>query len=82
MTRLWNEPAVADDMTEGFVAANRRFVATVSGGADPGTVSPAGPFAELGNDGVGRYLGRFVHEPESCRTVPDEAAAPQNGVAA
>jgi dihydroxyacetone kinase len=43
MTRLWNDPAAfADEMIDGFVAANGRYVRRVPGGVVRSTVSPAG----------------------------------------
>lgn len=56
MTRLWNEPSdFADEMIEGFVAANRRFVARVPGGVVRSTVSPAGQVAVVIGGGSGHY---------------------------
>ena len=46
MTRLWNDPAdFADEMIDGFVAANGRYVRRVTGGVVRSTTSPAGQVA-------------------------------------
>ena len=43
MTRLWNDPAAfADEMIDGFVAANARSVRRVPGGVVRSTVVPEG----------------------------------------
>src|SRR4051794_33741987 len=56
MTRLFNEPAdFADEMVEGFVAANTRYVRAVPGGVARSTVSPAGQVAVVIGGGSGHY---------------------------
>ncbi|MFJ4224074.1 dihydroxyacetone kinase family protein [Microbacterium sp. NPDC089695] len=56
MTRLWNEPAdFADEMIEGFVAANARSVRRVPGGVVRSTVVPAGQVAVVVGGGSGHY---------------------------
>jgi dihydroxyacetone kinase len=56
MTRLWNDPAdFADEMIDGFVAANRRYVTRVPGGVVRSTVSPAGQVAVVIGGGSGHY---------------------------
>ncbi|BDZ45538.1 erythrulose kinase [Naasia aerilata] len=56
MTRLYNEPAAfADEMIEGFVAANARYVRAVPGGVIRSTVSPAGQVAVVVGGGSGHY---------------------------
>ena len=56
MTRLWNEPAdFADEMIDGFVAANERYVRRVPGGVVRSTVSPAGQVAVVVGGGSGHY---------------------------
>ncbi|MBB2975839.1 dihydroxyacetone kinase [Microbacterium endophyticum] len=56
MTRLWNDPAdFADEMIEGFVAANERYVRRVTGGVVRSTVSPAGQVAVVVGGGSGHY---------------------------
>ncbi|WP_243074405.1 dihydroxyacetone kinase family protein [Microbacterium sp. SS28] len=56
MTRLWNEPsAFADEMIDGFVAANGRYVRRVQGGVARSTVSPAGQVAVVIGGGSGHY---------------------------
>lgn len=56
MTRLWNEPAdFADEMIEGFVAANERYVRRVPGGVVRSTVSPEGEVAVVVGGGSGHY---------------------------
>ncbi|MEU1972995.1 dihydroxyacetone kinase family protein [Microbacterium sp. NPDC019599] len=56
MTRLWNEPAdFADEMIDGFVAANGRYVRRVPGGVARSTVSPAGQVAVVIGGGSGHY---------------------------
>jgi dihydroxyacetone kinase len=56
MTRLWNDPAdFADEMIDGFVAANRRYVTRVPGGVVRSTVSPAGRVAVVIGGGSGHY---------------------------
>ena len=56
MTRLYNEPsAFADEMIEGFVAANTRYVRAVPGGVARSTVSPAGQVALVIGGGSGHY---------------------------
>lgn len=56
MTRLWNDPAdFADEMIDGFVAANGRYVRRVNGGVARSTVSPAGQVAVVIGGGSGHY---------------------------
>ena len=56
MTRLWNEPAdFADEMIDGFVAANERYVRRVPGGVVRSTTSPAGQVAVVVGGGSGHY---------------------------
>ena len=56
MTRLWNEPAdFADEMIDGFVAANARYVRRVPGGVVRSTTSPAGQVAVVVGGGSGHY---------------------------
>ncbi len=56
MTRLWNEPVdFADEMIDGFVAANERYVRRVPGGVVRSTVSPAGQVAVVVGGGSGHY---------------------------
>jgi dihydroxyacetone kinase len=56
MTRLWNEPAdFADEMIDGFVAANARYVRRVPGGVVRSTTSPAGQVAVVIGGGSGHY---------------------------
>ncbi|MGO1837962.1 MAG: dihydroxyacetone kinase family protein [Candidatus Microbacterium stercoravium] len=56
MTRLWNDPAdFADEMIDGFVAANRRYVRRVSGGVARSTKTPDGEVALVIGGGSGHY---------------------------
>src|SRR3954452_21231993 len=56
MTRLWNDPAAfADEMIDGFVAANGRYVRRVVGGVVRSTVVPAGQVAVVIGGGSGHY---------------------------
>lgn len=56
MTRLWNDPAdFADEMIDGFVAANARSVRRVTGGVVRATQSPAGQVAVVIGGGSGHY---------------------------
>ena len=56
MTRLWNDPAdFADEMIEGFVAANARSVRRVPGGVVRSTVVPDGQVAVIVGGGSGHY---------------------------
>ncbi|KQS09848.1 dihydroxyacetone kinase [Curtobacterium sp. Leaf183] len=56
MTRLFNDPAdFADQATEGFVAANRRWVRRVHGGVARATTSPDGTVAVVIGGGSGHY---------------------------
>lgn len=56
MTRLWNDPAsFADDMVEGFVRANGRWVRRVSGGVSRSTRSPEPEVAVVIGGGSGHY---------------------------
>ncbi|MBT2500132.1 dihydroxyacetone kinase family protein [Agromyces sp. ISL-38] len=56
MTRLHNRPEdFADEMIEGFVAANRRYVRHVPGGVVRSTRSPEGQVAVVIGGGSGHY---------------------------
>ena len=56
MTRLFNDPAdFADQATEGFVAANGRWVRRVHGGVARATTSPDGTVAVVIGGGSGHY---------------------------
>lgn len=56
MTRLWNDPAAfADQMIDGFVAANGRYVRRVTGGVVRSTVIPDGQVAVVIGGGSGHY---------------------------
>ena len=56
MTRLWNDPAdFADEMIDGFVAANGRSVRRVPGGVVRSTVVPDGQVAVVIGGGSGHY---------------------------
>ncbi|MCI9887477.1 dihydroxyacetone kinase family protein [Micrococcales bacterium 31B] len=56
MTRLWNTPTdFADEMIEGFVAANGRYVRRVSGGVTRSTATPEGEAAFVTGGGSGHY---------------------------
>lgn len=56
MTRLWNDPAAfADEMIDGFVAANGRSVRRVAGGVVRSTVVPDGQVAVVIGGGSGHY---------------------------
>ncbi|WP_105566588.1 dihydroxyacetone kinase family protein [Microbacterium halophytorum] len=56
MTRLWNEPAdFADEMIDGFVAANARSVRRVPGGVARSTRTPDGHVALVIGGGSGHY---------------------------
>ncbi|MFJ6653397.1 dihydroxyacetone kinase family protein [Microbacterium sp. NPDC091313] len=56
MTRLWNDPAAfADEMIDGFVAANGRYVRRIPGGVARATTSPAGQVAVVVGGGSGHY---------------------------
>ncbi|WP_144715804.1 dihydroxyacetone kinase family protein [Curtobacterium pusillum] len=56
MTRLFNDPAdFADEMVDGFVAANRARVRKVHGGVARSTTSPAGTVALVVGGGSGHY---------------------------
>ncbi|GGO63434.1 erythrulose kinase [Microbacterium nanhaiense] len=56
MTRLWNDPAdFADEMIDGFVAANGRYVRRVSGGVARATQTPEGQVAFVTGGGSGHY---------------------------
>lgn len=56
MTRLWNDPAsFADDMVDGFVRANRRWVRRVPGGVSRSTRSPEAEVAVVIGGGSGHY---------------------------
>jgi D-erythrulose 4-kinase len=56
MTRLFNDPAAfTDEMTEGFVAANGRFVKRTPGGVVRSTPTPSGRVAVVVGGGSGHY---------------------------
>ncbi|MFB9659765.1 dihydroxyacetone kinase family protein [Glycomyces mayteni] len=56
MTRIWNDPAdFADEMTDGFAAANGRHVQRVTGGVVRATESPRGQVAVVVGGGSGHY---------------------------
>ena len=56
MTRLWNDPAdFADEMIDGFVAANARSVRRVPGGVVRSTAVPEGQVAIVVGGGSGHY---------------------------
>jgi D-erythrulose 4-kinase len=56
MTRLFNDPAAfADEMVDGFVAANRSRVRRVHGGVARSTTSPEGTVALVVGGGSGHY---------------------------
>ncbi|QHC66401.1 DAK2 domain-containing protein [Rathayibacter sp. VKM Ac-2759] len=56
MTRLYNDPSdFADEMIDGFVAANRRFVRRVQGGVVRSTASAPGSVALVVGGGSGHY---------------------------
>ncbi|MDA3804018.1 dihydroxyacetone kinase family protein [Clavibacter sp. CT19] len=56
MTRLWNDAAdFADDMTDGFVRANGRWVRRVHGGVSRSTRSPEAEVAVVIGGGSGHY---------------------------
>jgi dihydroxyacetone kinase len=56
MTRLFNDPAdFADEMVDGFVAANRARVRKVHGGVARSTTSPEGTVALVVGGGSGHY---------------------------
>ncbi|QZQ55589.1 dihydroxyacetone kinase family protein [Curtobacterium sp. TC1] len=56
MTRLFNDPAdFADEATDGFVAANERWVRKVHGGVARATTSPDGTVGVVIGGGSGHY---------------------------
>ncbi|TCU50116.1 homodimeric dihydroxyacetone kinase [Curtobacterium sp. PhB25] len=56
MTRLFNDPVdFADEATDGFVAANERWVRKVHGGVARATTSPDGTVAVVIGGGSGHY---------------------------
>ncbi|MCS3444164.1 dihydroxyacetone kinase [Microbacterium phyllosphaerae] len=56
MTRLWNDPAAfAEEMIDGFVAANPRSLRRVTGGVVRSTVVPDGQVAVVVGGGSGHY---------------------------
>jgi len=56
MTRLFNDPAdFADELVEGFVAANSRWVVPVAGGVVRAAVSPEPTVAIITGGGSGHY---------------------------
>ena len=95
MTRLHNEPtAFADEMIEGFVSANARYVRAVPGGVARSTVSPEGQVAVVIGGGSGHYpafgglvgqglahgaaMGNLFASPATSR-VESVARAAENG---
>src|SRR5215207_705136 len=95
MTRLFNEPAAfADEMIEGFVAANSRWVRRVPGGVVRATGTPRGQVAVVIGGGSGHYpafgglvgrglaagaaMGNLFASP-SAQQVYSVAKAAQNG---
>jgi dihydroxyacetone kinase len=95
VTRLWNRPAdFADEMIDGFVAANERYVRRVPGGVVRSTTSPAGQVAVVIGGGSGHYpafgglvgpglahgaaMGNLFASP-SAQQVHAVAAAADNG---
>ncbi len=56
MTKIFDDPAqFADDALDGFVAANRQYVARVDGGVVRSTESPEGQVAVVIGGGSGHY---------------------------
>ncbi len=56
MTKIFDDPAqFADEALDGFVAANRQYVARVDGGVVRSTESPAGQVALVIGGGSGHY---------------------------
>ncbi|MGC9495890.1 dihydroxyacetone kinase family protein [Streptomyces sp. WG7] len=56
MTRLFNDPAAfADEALEGFTAAHRRWVRSVTGGVVRATATPPGQVAVVIGGGSGHY---------------------------
>jgi D-erythrulose 4-kinase len=56
MTRVWNDPAdFADEMVDGFVAANARSVRRVPGGVVRAVPAPAAQVAVVTGGGSGHY---------------------------
>jgi dihydroxyacetone kinase len=56
MTKIFDDPAAfADEALDGFVAANRQYVARVDGGVVRSTESPAGQVAVVIGGGSGHY---------------------------
>lgn len=56
MTRIFDDPALfADDALDGFVAANRKYVARVTGGVVRSTATPDGQVALVVGGGSGHY---------------------------
>ena len=56
MTRLFNDPAdFADELVEGFVAANSRWVVPVAGGVVRAAISPRPTVAVVTGGGSGHY---------------------------
>lgn len=56
MTRIWNAPeSFADEMVEGFIAANRRWVRGVLGGVVRSRPAPEGSVAVVIGGGSGHY---------------------------
>lgn len=56
MTRIFDDPAdFADEALDGFVAANRTYVARIDGGVVRSTQSPAGQVALVIGGGSGHY---------------------------
>src|SRR3954452_2683021 len=58
MTQIFDNPAdFADEALDGFVAANRGYVARVDGGVVRSTEIPAGQVALVVGGGCGHYAG-------------------------
>ncbi|MCU1598166.1 MAG: D-erythrulose 4-kinase [Actinomycetota bacterium] len=56
MTKIFDDPTeFADDLLDGFVAANRQYVARVDGGVVRSTVTPRGQVAVVIGGGSGHY---------------------------
>ncbi|OUD84636.1 hypothetical protein BC477_17490 [Clavibacter michiganensis subsp. michiganensis] len=71
MTRLWNDPAdFADDMTDGFVRANGRWVRRVHGGVSRSTRSAEAEVAVVIGGGSGHYPRSAGSSGRASRTAP------------
>ncbi len=96
VTRLWNDPAdFADEMVDGFVAANERYVRRVPGGVVRSTATPAGQVAVVIGGGSGHYpafaglvgqglahgaaMGNLFASPSSQQAVAVAKAAERGG---